>query len=162
MVQKTIQRTDLVLELLRILLTILTLFSLNPVFSQTTYGKLPRPSQDQIKSRLSQKGLVYVEGNFKKVGSRLNLKESIDCVDANATNKSDCVCLWQQRFEGGIEYQYNECSGSVAETTITFSGYGTREIIEKFGRKTPLPIPFSPPKRVPASQPSCSRYAAKI
>lgn len=130
MIQKTTQSTDLVLKFLRRLLVIFALFSLNAAFCQTTSGKLPKPSQDQVKNVASEKGLAYVAGNLKKDGRRLNLKESIDCVDAIATDKKDCTCLWQQRFEGGIEYQYNGCAGSVVETTIAFSGYDKTEVIE--------------------------------
>lgn len=130
MIQRTTQSTDLGLKFIRRLLAILALVSLNTAFCQTTSGKLPKPSQDQVNHVASEKGLAYMVGNFKKIGTRLNLKQSIDCADAIATSKMDCTCLWQQRFEGGIEYQYNGCGGSVAETTITFSGYNKKEVIE--------------------------------
>lgn len=120
------QRANFALQFLRGLLTILILFSLNVAFCQATSRKLPEPSQDQIKKKSSEKGLAYLEGNFKKEGIRVNLKESIDCVDANKSN--NCVCAWQQHFEGGIEYSYNECRGSVIETTITFTDYDSKEI----------------------------------
>lgn len=117
-----------VTQSLSTLLTIcLMILSLNASFCQATSRKLPAPSQDQIKYNASKKGLAYLEGNFKKEGSRLNLKESIDCVDANKNNS--CVCAWEQRFEGGIQYRYNECSGPVVEVTITFAAYDAKEIV---------------------------------
>lgn len=127
MVQKITQRADFAPQFIRGLLTILMLFSVNVAFCQPTSRKLPAPSQDQIKNDAPEKGLAYLEGNFKKEGNRLNLKESIDCVDA--TKNKNCVCAWGQRFEEGIQYRYNECSGPVVEVTITFTAYDAKEIV---------------------------------
>lgn len=129
MVQRIIQQAGFVTQSLSTLLTFfLMILSLNSGLCQAISRELREPSQDQIKNDALKKGLAYLEGNFKKEGSRLNLKESIDCVDANKSN--NCVCAWEQRFEGGIEYRYNECHGSVVETTITFTDYDAKEIIK--------------------------------
>lgn len=109
---------------MKTLLTILVILTCSKAFGQGTNRQLPKPTQDLIKNESTiDKGLNYLENSFKTVGSKMVLKTFVDC-------KENCTCSWEQQFDSGITYKYNDCHESGFDVVISFQGYDTKDVIK--------------------------------
>ncbi len=104
------------------LLTIVILLLCAISNGQHAIRRLPKPTQEQIKNELVEKGQNYLENNFKKIGDKV-------IFDTYEACNGDCICSWEQQFGKGIKYKHDSCNENGFLVTITFQGYDTSEII---------------------------------
>jgi hypothetical protein len=100
------------------LLLIILLLSGSIAFGQRTKTRhLPKPTHAQIiDENAKDKAQIYLESNFKTVGTKLILDKFKDRTE-------NCACSWEQQFEKGIKYKYYDCHEAGINVRITFQGY---------------------------------------
>lgn len=108
---------------LRILTIIILLLTGIVAFGQRPKNRhLPKPTHAQIIDEYTKdKAQIYLESNFRKVGTKLILEKFKVCTE-------NCVCSWEQQFEKGIKYKYYDCHEAGFNVRITFQGYDIKEI----------------------------------
>jgi hypothetical protein len=107
-----------------LLILIVLLVCLHHETLSQTKQRLPKPTKAQAADdRIIDKGFIYLEANFKKEGEKETLQTFTNC-------KENCICSWEQQFQHGITYTFNNCHENGFDIKITFQHHDSAEIIK--------------------------------